>query len=131
MATTVLGSHNANNKNTTIYRTTATTINAAATSAEIEIVVPASGIIKDIKVVCPTSGDFSYTIRQKTGITAPDWDIIYSKANETTKTHHATGLDIQYHNDDTTQLAKLYFILVNNDKDNATGAMQFELRIMD
>ena len=131
MATTVLGSHNANNKNTTIYRTTATTIAKAATSSEIEIVVPVSGIIKAIKVTCATSEDFSYTLRQKTGITTPDWDIIYSKANETSKTHHATGLDIQYHNNDTTQLAKLYFILVNNDGTNATGAMQFELRIMD
>jgi hypothetical protein len=131
MATTILGSHNANSKNTTIYRTTSATINAGATSAEVEIVVPASGIIKDIKVICPTSVDFSYTLRQKTGITSPDWDIVYSKANETSKTHHATGLDLQYHNDDTTQLAKLYFIVVNNDGAHATGVMQFELRIMD
>jgi hypothetical protein len=131
MATTILGSHNANSKNTTVYRTTSATINAGATSAEVEIVVPASGIIKDIKVICPTSVDFSYTLRQKTGITSPDWDIVYSKANETSKTHHATGLDLQYHNDDTTQLAKLYFIVVNNDGAHATGVMQFELRIMD
>lgn len=111
------------------YRFTGTTVLAGETSSEIEMAVPTAGIIRGVSVTCPTSVDFSISIRQSTGVTPPDLDEKYQVSNETSGRWSESGLEIYYVNNDTAQVGKLYMVVTNTDPAHATGAIAIELMI--
>lgn len=110
------------------YRFTIPSIIAGATSAEYGLEVPRKGHLVSFGIVAPTSVDFDFTLRQKTGITYPNQDIILEVEN-INKQYKEFLFCIPYFNNDTTETNKLYIIIVNTDAINASGVFQVELGI--
>jgi len=110
------------------YRFTIPSINAGATSAEYELEVPRKGMLAGFGIVAPTSVDFDFTLRQKTGITDPDQDILL-KVENTNKQYKEYLFAIPYFNNDTIITNKLYIIIINTDAGHPSGIFQVELEI--
>jgi len=114
-------------QNVKFYRFTIPSINAGATSAEYSLEVPRKGILVSFGLVAPTSIDFDFTLRQKTGVTYPDQDVILYEINENLQ--YRETLLIPYFNNDTTIINKLYLEIINTDMAHPSGIFQVELAI--
>lgn len=109
------------------YRFTIPSILATATSAEYGVEVPRKGILVGFGIVAPTSVDFDFTLRQRTGVTFPDQDVILYEVNNNLQ--YKETLFIPYFNNDTTIINKLYLEIVNTDGAHPSGIFQVELSI--
>lgn len=109
-----------------VFRFSALTI-AAGGNRQLSVAIPRRGSLDGICVICPSSVDFNVIVAQKEDITPPDKDVLYRMETVTTGMLRATGLEIPYYNNDTTQVDKLYVTVQNDDAVNATGAISIEI----
>lgn len=115
-------------QNVKFYRFTIPSIAAGATSDEYSIEVPRKGMLVSLGIIAPTSVDFDFTLRQKTGITYPDQDIFFA-AEDINKQYKDYIFGLPYFNNDTPITNKLYIVIVNTDAINVSGIFQLELAI--
>ena len=113
---------------TKIFRFSHPTVLATANTGECILPVPRRGLLTSIKIVCPTSTDFDFTLYTKAGVTYPDLDVLIYIENSN-KVYSASGLEIPYYNNDTVMANKLYLYLLNTDGGNPTGIISIELGI--
>jgi hypothetical protein len=111
------------------YRFSYATVLAGQTSAEIKLNLDVKyGSMVGIGVVCPTSVDFDFSLRQKTGVTPPDNDEII-KVENITPGSYKEFFSIPFKNMDAAVIDALYLKVTNTDAVNATGVIAIELLI--
>lgn len=111
-----------------IFRFSHDTVAATENTGETILPVPKRGVLKWIKVLCPTSLDFDFTLYGRTGVTYPDKDVHFY-VTTCNVVYNLSEFEIPYYNNDDVMANKLYFYLVNQDAINSTGVIIIELGI--
>lgn len=112
-----------------IFRFSHATVLATANTGECILSLPKRGVVRWVKVYCPTSVDFDFTLFTKTGVIYPDKDVVLYTIDNNIKYESTSPLEIPYFNDDTVMTNKLYFYLVNTDGAHPTGVISIEIGI--